>query len=222
MAHEDAGGFQRHCDASISKTINFPETANARTSPRSTGWRSSWLQGRHGLSRTGAAGVQPMALKRRPRNRRQEQQAQEAAAAAPEPVPATPREIEPADLPEIVSGLRIRQMTPFGNMHVKITVDPREQPRARGLRPARQGRRRRQQRPRGLCRVASLWLRSGGSLQHVIKQLGGIGSSLQIPTRNGRIMSLPDGLACALKKYLGPRSASACGPCCWARSTSRS
>jgi hypothetical protein len=38
-------------------------------------------------------------------------------------------------------------------------------------------------------------------LKHVIKQLSGIGSSLQIPTRHGRIMSLGDGLAQALKRY---------------------
>jgi hypothetical protein len=50
--------------------------------------------------------------------------------------------------------------------------------------------------------MVSLWLRAGGSLRHVIKQLEGIGSSLQIPTRAGRIRSLGDGLACALKKYM--------------------
>ena len=53
-----------------------------------------------------------------------------------------------------------------------------------------------------ICRMTSLWLRSGGSIKHVVKQLQGIGSSLQIPTRNGKIMSLGDGLAAALKKYL--------------------
>jgi ribonucleoside-diphosphate reductase alpha chain len=50
--------------------------------------------------------------------------------------------------------------------------------------------------------MISLWLRAGGSIVHVIKQLSGIGSSLQIPTRDGRIMSLGDGLAQALKRYL--------------------
>jgi hypothetical protein len=30
----------------------------------------------------------------------------------------------PIKLPEIMSCLRIRQMTPFGNMHVKVSVDP--------------------------------------------------------------------------------------------------
>ena len=53
-----------------------------------------------------------------------------------------------------------------------------------------------------ICRMVSLWLRAGGNIRLVIKQLEGIGSSLQIPTRAGRIMSLGDGLACALKKYM--------------------
>ena len=33
-------------------------------------------------------------------------------------------ELNPIKLPEIMSCLRIRQMTPFGNMHVKVSVDP--------------------------------------------------------------------------------------------------
>jgi hypothetical protein len=49
--------------------------------------------------------------------------------------------------------------------------------------------------------MISLWLRAGGSLKHVIQQLKGIGSSLQIPTKDGRIMSLGDGLARAIMKY---------------------
>jgi hypothetical protein len=145
-------------------------------------------------------------------NRSRNKQAQEAAAAAPEPVPATPREIEPADLPEIVSGLRIRQMTPFGNMHVKITVDPREQPRARGLRPARQGRRRRQlATSKASAAMASLWLRS--RRQPAPRHQAARGHRLLTADPHpGRPHHLaPDGLACALKKYNSkPRSASGC------------
>jgi len=33
-------------------------------------------------------------------------------------------ELRPIRLPEIMPSLRIRQMTPFGNMHVKVAVDP--------------------------------------------------------------------------------------------------
>jgi ribonucleoside-diphosphate reductase alpha chain len=39
-----------------------------------------------------------------------------------------------------------------------------------------------------------------------VKQLKGIGSSLSVPTKDGRIMSLPDGLACALQKYMDSKA----------------
>ncbi|MEW6252137.1 MAG: adenosylcobalamin-dependent ribonucleoside-diphosphate reductase, partial [Planctomycetota bacterium] len=110
--------------------------------------------------------------------------------------------IEPMDLPEIVSGLRIRQMTPFGNMHVKITVDPRSERELEIFAQLGKGGDVANSDLEGICRVASLWLRAGGSIYPLVKQWEGIGSSLQIPTRTGRIMSLPDGLAAALRKYL--------------------
>jgi ribonucleoside-diphosphate reductase alpha chain len=116
-------------------------------------------------------------------------------------IPVPPR-IEPQDLPEIVSGLRIRQMTPFGNMHVKITVDPRTDRELEVFAQLGKGGDVATSDLEAICRMTSLWLRSGGSLRHVIKQLEGIGSSLQIPTRTGRIMSLGDGLAVTLKKYV--------------------
>jgi len=115
--------------------------------------------------------------------------------------PAPPR-IEPRDLPEILSGLRIRQMTPFGNMHVKITVDPRNDCEMEVFAQLGKGGDVATSDLEAICRMISLWLRAGGGLRHVVKQLEGIGSSLQIPTRSGRIMSLGDGLATALKKYL--------------------
>jgi ribonucleoside-diphosphate reductase alpha chain len=111
------------------------------------------------------------------------------------------RVVEPDDLPEIVSGLRIRQMTPFGNMHVKITVDPKIDRELEVFAQLGKGGDVATSDLEAICRMISLWLRAGGTLRHVIKQLEGIGSSLQIPTRTGRIMSLGDGLAAALKKY---------------------
>jgi hypothetical protein len=112
-----------------------------------------------------------------------------------------PARITPRDLPEIVSGLRIRQMTPFGNMHVKITVDPHSDRELEVFAQLGKGGDVATSDLEAICRMISLWLRSGGALQDVIRQLEGIGSSLQIPTRSGRIMSLGDGLATALKKY---------------------
>lgn len=115
---------------------------------------------------------------------------------------ATPPRIEPRDLPEIVSGFRIRQMTPFGNMHVKITVDPGSERELEVFAQLGKGGDVATSDLEAICRMISLWLRAGGGLRHVVKQLEGIGSSLQIPTKTGRIMSLGDGLAVALKKYM--------------------
>ena len=50
--------------------------------------------------------------------------------------------------------------------------------------------------------MISLFLRCGGELSLSLKQLEGIGSSLSVPSKDGRIMSLADGLAKALHKYL--------------------
>ena len=57
-----------------------------------------------------------------------------------------------------------------------------------------------------ICRMLSLWLRSNGSLEMAMDQLRDIGSSLSVPTKDGRIMSLADGLACALQKYIDSKA----------------
>jgi ribonucleoside-diphosphate reductase alpha chain len=252
-------GFQRHCDSSISKTINFPHAATVEDVEKI--YRLAFELRCKGVTvyRDGCRSFQPMALKKDEKAETKKAESKPAdapanpSAAQPEdsaarqpaetrpaasadnllpaaaarrieprlpvtdvkpaevppviavrPVPPTPASLplDPADLPEIVSGLRIRQMTPFGNMHVKITVDPRNERELEIFAQLGKGGDVANSDLEGMCRVASLWLRAGGSLKHLLKQWEGIGSSLQIPTRAGRIMSLPDGLACALRKYI--------------------
>ncbi|MCA9242311.1 MAG: adenosylcobalamin-dependent ribonucleoside-diphosphate reductase [Phycisphaerales bacterium] len=222
--------YQSHCDASISKTINFTNAAT-RDDVEQIYWLAFDL-GCKGVTvyRDGCREFQPMALKDSDKKHAKGSEvAVEAvevetppanghnghnganghgkAKGEPKPVAsvaqtlaASPR-LEPRDLPEIVSGLRIRQMTPFGNMHVKITVDLQADRELEVFAQLGKGGDVATSDLEAICRMISLWLRSGGSLRHVIKQLEGIGSSLQIPTRTGRIMSLGDGLASALKKY---------------------
>lgn len=216
--------FQRHCDASISKTINFPHAAAVEDVEKiyllayelrckgvtvyRDGCRSCQpmaLKDSDGKAATGGQSAAPAVEKSASAEvpvveRTVESAVEPRPAAAPRIEPVRSR-IEPQDLPEIVSGLRIRQMTPFGNMHVKITVEPRANRELEVFAQLGKGGDVATSDLEAICRMISLWLRSGGSLRHVIKQLEGIGSSLQIPTRAGRIMSLGDGLACALKKY---------------------
>jgi len=116
-------------------------------------------------------------------------------------LPPPPPSLEPRMLPDIASGIRIRQSTPFGNMHIQITVDPRDERECEVFAQLGKGGDIANSDLEAICRLISLWLRAGGDLHHVIKQLAGIGSSLQIPTKHGRIMSLGDGLARALQRY---------------------
>jgi ribonucleoside-diphosphate reductase alpha chain len=190
--------FQKHCDASISKTINFPEAASVEDVE--TIYRMSYDLRCKGVTvyRDGCRKSQPMALAKS-----DEKHAKKSASATlpePAPAPAAPR-MEPATLPDILSSVRLRQMTPFGNMHVQVTVDPKEGREMEVFAQLGKGGDLANSDLEAICRMTSLWLRSGGRLKHVIQQLKGIGSSLQVSTKEGKIMSLGDGLARALIRY---------------------
>jgi len=191
--------FQRHCDASISKTINFPHSAEPKDVDAI--YRMAYEMDCKGVTvyRDGCRASQPMALKDSDKN--YQKPGEELAQAAKDAQSSATSFLEPRDLPEIVSGLRIRQMTPFGNMHVKITVDPTQGRELEVFAQLGKGGDVANSDLEAICRMISLWLRSGGGLLHVIQQLKDIGSSLQVPTRDGKIMSLGDGLARALRKY---------------------
>jgi ribonucleoside-diphosphate reductase alpha chain len=108
-------------------------------------------------------------------------------------------------LPEIMPSLRIRQATPFGNMHVKVSVDPVSGRAREVFAQLGKGGDVANSDLEAICRMLSLWLRSNGSLELAMRQLSGIGSSLTVPTKDGRIMSLGDGLAVALHRYVSAR-----------------
>jgi ribonucleoside-diphosphate reductase alpha chain len=177
--------------------------------------------------------MQPMALKNSNHDKAEEKAAEaKAAPAAPSAnpsahapqssEPASPaltglltttnsigqEELAPIKLPEIMSCLRIRQMTPFGNMHVKVTVDPVSCREREVFAQLGKGGDLANSDLEAICRILSLWLRANGSLKLAIKQLEGIGSSLSVPTKDGRIMSLADGLAVALQRYLNAKEQS--------------
>ena len=194
--------FQRHCDSSISKTINFPHDATVDDVRRIYELAVDLDVKGVTVYRDGCREMQPMALKDKTHTE-----------AAPAPVVEPENgmfvtdtesgpELAPIKLPEIMSCLRVRQMTPFGNMHVKVSVDPRSGREREVFAQLGKGGDIANSDLEAICRILSLWLRSNGSLKKAITQLSGIGSSLSVPTKDGRIMSLADGLATALKRYL--------------------
>ncbi|MBL8858750.1 MAG: vitamin B12-dependent ribonucleotide reductase [Planctomycetes bacterium] len=196
--------FQRHCDSSISKTINFPHEATP--DDVRTIYELAIDEDVKGVTvyRDGCREMQPMALSTSKKTE-----------AAPVAEPAVvvndlrftrnergDEELNPIKLPEIMSCLRIRQMTPFGNMHVKVSVDPITCREREVFAQLGKGGDVANSDLEAICRILSLWLRSNGSLKMAVKQLEGIGSSLSVPTKDGRIMSLADGLATALERYM--------------------
>jgi len=191
--------FQEHCDASISKTINFPRSATLQQVDEI--YHLAFKLGCKGVTvyRDGCRQAQPMSHSK----------ASEAGEAAIEedksPIGLSKKPVQPITLPEIMTCVRVRQMTPFGNMHVKITVDPKTERELEVFAQLGKGGDIANSDLEAICRLLSLLLRCGGSFELAIKQLDGIGSSLTIPARGGRIMSLGDGLAKAMAKYLAAK-----------------
>ncbi|MCD6459294.1 vitamin B12-dependent ribonucleotide reductase [bacterium] len=183
-------GFQHHCDSSISKTINFPH--NATKEQVENIYRLAFEYEVKGVTvyRDGCRMNQPMA------HDKKEKKAQ-----APKPAEC----VKPISIPEIMSCLRIRQKTPFGNMHVKIAVEPDTGKEREVFAQLGKGGDIANSDLEAICRMLSLFLRCNGSLKLALRQLDGIGSSLSVPSKDGRVISLADGLAKAIKKYMAAK-----------------
>ena len=194
--------FQAHCDSSISKTINFPHEAGVGDVREIYDLAIELDVKGVTVYRDGCRDVQPMALTGSTQRRRADAAENVAGEVDPQGV-----DLLPLRLPEIMPSLRIRQMTPFGNMHVKVSVDPETEREREVFAQLGKGGDVANSDLEAICRLLSLWLRVNGSLKAALKQLDGIGSSLTVPTKDGRIMSLADGLARALHRYLTAKEA---------------
>jgi len=193
--------FQRHCDASISKTINFPHDATLEQVDKI--YRESFKLACKGVTvyRDGCRRDQPMATEKTKMAQATSGNTGAAEEKASKEAPAPTIKFEPVSVPDCLPAVRIRQLTPFGHMHVSITVDPKRQKELEVFAQLGKGGDVAASDLEAICRMISLFLRSGGSLKHVVDQLKDIGSSLTVPSREGRIMSLGDGLSKCLMRY---------------------
>ena len=192
--------FQRHCDSSISKTTNFPN--NATPADVRAIYEMAYETGCKGITvyRDGCRKGQPMALK--------QVEEKPAATVVTEKIvekivyKEVIREvIKPVKTAAILSAVRIRQNTPFGHMHLTISVDPKSEKELEVFAQLGKAGDVAASDLEAICRMVSLFLRSGGSIDMVIDQLEGIGSHLSIPTKDGRVMSLGDALGKTIRKY---------------------
>jgi ribonucleoside-diphosphate reductase alpha chain len=110
----------------------------------------------------------------------------------------------PERTPTLLPAIRVRHGTGFGHIHVTVVIDIKT---ARELEIFAQIGRAGEQTYsdlEGMCRLASLYLRSGGSLAEVTKQLLGIGSNLS--SEKGDKVSVANSLGEALDAYQSLKS----------------
>lgn len=183
--------WQRHTDAAVSKTVNL--SADASVGDVEQAYLLAYELKCKGITvyRDGARPLQPMTLS--------------SADASPSPTETTSGPARPLKLPEIIPSIRLRQATPFGNMHLHISVDPEAGVEREVFAQLGKGGDLANSDLEAICRLVSLLLRLDGDIKMVIDQLDGIGSSLSVPSKDGRIKSLGDGLAQALRKYLSAK-----------------
>lgn len=183
--------WQHHTDAAVSKTINLPANASIQDVEKAYLLAHDLTCKGITVYRDGARSLQPMALSN-------------GAEKAGETPPQT-GSARPMKLPEVIPSVRLRQPTPFGNMHLHISVDPQTGREREVFAQLGKGGDLANSDLEAICRLVSLLLRLDGDIQTVIDQLDGIGSSLSVPSKDGRIKSLGDGLAQALRKYLAAK-----------------
>ncbi|MHC4884941.1 MAG: vitamin B12-dependent ribonucleotide reductase [Planctomycetota bacterium] len=191
--------FQKYCDSSISKTINFPAEAGAESIGEI--FQLAHELGCKGITvyRDGCRDNQPMALAAETKKAEGKKSAKPVFT---RPVNDGTTFVRPMHLPDILSAVRIKQITPFGHMHIKIVIDPVQMREREVFATLGKGGDVACSDLEAICRLISMYLRVNGSLEDVIKQLDGIGSSLTIPTKDGRIASLADAIAKAIQKYV--------------------
>jgi len=190
------GAFQKHCDSSISKTINLPHDSTPEEVERI--YTMAWELGCKGVTvyRDGCRNNQPMAL-----SKKEEKKVELLPAASAKRTVADFKTRRPARTPSMLPAVRMRQNTPFGHMHIAISVDPVQNRELEVFAQLGKAGDVAASDLEAISRLVSLYLRLGGSMNDLIDQLEGIGSHMSIPTKDGRVMSLADGLGKTLHRY---------------------
>ncbi len=172
--------FQKYTDNAVSKTINLPNQATVEDVENA--YKLAYELGCKGVTiyRDGSREAQVLATKKEKKEE---------------------GKIVPKDRPATLAGITDKIKTGYGNLYVTInTLDGKPfevfaQIGKSGYSTMAD--------TEAICRLASLALRSGISVDKIIEQLYGIGGASQIFQEGGLIMSIPDAIAKVLKKHFG-------------------
>jgi len=180
--------FQSNCDSSVSKTINLSESATRESI------RASFLL----AYQLGCKGVTVY------RDRSRPDQVLAPISVTETSVPSeaeTARARAVAKRPQVLQGITEKIRTGYGNLYVTVNV--------RDGRPfevfAHIGKSgyTTMADTEAICRLVSLILRSGVSVDQVIRQLRGIGGSSPVFSNGAKVSSIPDAIAQVLDRHFG-------------------
>ena len=176
--------FQKHCDAAVSKTINFP--VNATVDEIQESFRLAW--------ELGCKGITVYRDQSRPHQVLSTGSPQLSSAATSHP-PAN----EIMERPPRLVGSTEKIQTGFGNLYVTVNLH-HGRPFEVFAHIGKSGFATMAD-TEAICRLISLLLRSGVSIDLVIRQLQGIGGGPTSYSEGRKITSIPDAIAQVLHSY---------------------
>ncbi len=174
--------FQKHCDSSVSKTINFAESAS-REDVRQTFEMAYEL---------GCKGVTIYRDNSRP---------DQVLASARGPTETLKKMPHIKKRPILLSGFTEKVRTGYGNLYV--TVNTRDGRPFEVFAHIGHSGYTAMADTEAICRLISMGLRSGISAGDIVKQLRGIGGSSQIYANGAKVFSIPDAIAQVLHRHFG-------------------
>ncbi|MBU0983078.1 MAG: vitamin B12-dependent ribonucleotide reductase [candidate division Zixibacteria bacterium] len=173
--------FQRHCDSSVSKTINFPTSAGPDEVRQA--FRAAYDQGCKGVT-----------IYRD--NSRPDQVLSPVKPAVGSTEPARAEAV--AKRPTVLTGFTEKVQTGYGNLYV--TVNTLENRPFEVFAHIGKSGYTTMADTEAICRLISLSLRSGIPVDQIVRQLRGIGGASQIFSNGARIFSIPDAIAQILER----------------------
>lgn len=179
--------FQSKINNAVSKTINLPNSASVEDVKNS--YIKAFDKGLKGITvyRDGSRRVQVL-----------ENKVKESVKES-----LLPEYRTPVPVPTIFPSIKIKQPSPFGNIHLTIPYEPISKRPVEIFAQLGKGGDIAYTSLESICRLASVALRTGVKPEEIIHQLKDIKSNLNtLPSREGRVTSLGDAVGRALEKYI--------------------
>lgn len=192
--------FQKHVDNSISKTINFKNSAT-RDDVRN-GYLMAWELGCKGgtVYRDGSRQEQVLSLGSKTNAPKASSATTTKTVTTAEAAAAT-FTIQPRPRPARTYGATYEVKTGYGDLYVTINSDAEGRPfevfatigKTGGVFAAKS---------EAICRLISLALRSGLDVKAIIKQLKGIRGPMPAWSKRGMVLSIPDAIAQIMEEHM--------------------